>query len=112
MVPTLLGGRVYSGLWLGRWERKWVTTGSDMAEAGGQGFCPLISPVLWRWRVTRRHGWEGPPTAGMGARLQDTGGCCLLPLTQAASPQINLGGVACLAALFWGLLLRWVCKMP
>lgn len=46
----------------------------------------------------------------MGARLQDTGGCGLLSLTTGS--QINLIGVACLAALFWGLLGRWVCKMP
>lgn len=57
---------MYSGLWLGWWERKWVSTGSDMAGAGGQGFCLLVSPV--QLEMARDMGGRGClSTAGMGA---------------------------------------------
>lgn len=83
MAPTLLGGCVYFGLWLGRWERKWVSTVSDLAEAGGQGFCPLTPPVrllemassaqdTQAWVGGAAHSGNGGLSGG--ARLQDTGG--------------------------------------
>lgn len=93
VASTLLGGCVYSGLWLGRWERKWVSTGSDLAEAGGQGFCPLMPPVRLEMASRRdTQAWVGGAAhsgnGGLsgGARLQDTGGCRLLSLTQATGP--------------------------
>lgn len=82
-----------------------------MAEAGGQGFCLLMPPV--RLEMASAHdtqAWVGGAAhSGNGGlnswvRLQNTGGCHLLSLTQATGPQINLGGVGCLAALFWGPL--------
>lgn len=99
MAPTLLGGCVYSGLWLGRWERKWVSTGSDMAGAGGQGFCPLMFPRAYlrlEMALARdTQAWVGGAACPQrewglerrGARLQDIGGCRLLSLTQATGSQ-------------------------